>query len=168
MLGVSDSADSSDSGLQTVIELAVNLDDVSGQVLGDVQQQLLEAGALDVWTVPIGMKKQRPGVMLCMLCQPDRHDDFARLIIRLTGSFGVRFCQRQRLALDRRHETVTTACGPVRVKIGSLDGQVVVVRPEYEDVRALARSTGKPLRQVMEEAEAAAQAWYDEHRSRGS
>ena len=165
-MGVSDSDDSSNGGLQTVIELAVNLDDVSGQVLGDVQQQLLEAGALDVWTVPIGMKKQRPGVMLCMLCQPGRHDEFARLIIRLTGSFGVRFCQRQRLVLDRRHETVTTAFGPVRVKIGSLDGQVVVVRPEYEDVKALAYSSGKPLRKIMEEANAAAQAWQSRHQDK--
>ena len=151
-----------------VVEVTVNLDDVSGQVLGDVQEQLLEAGALDVWTVPIGMKKQRPGVMLCMLCQPARRDEFARMVIRLTGSFGVRFSERQRLVLDRRHEMVMTAKGQVRIKIGSLDGKVVVARPEYEDVKALARSSGLPLRQVMEAANAAADAWCARHQDEGS
>ena len=151
-----------------VVELAVNLDDVSGQVLGDVQEQLLEAGALDVWTVPIGMKKQRPGVMLCMLCQPARQDEFARLVVRLTGSFGVRFFERQRLVLNRRHEMVMTAHGQVRIKIGSLDGQVVVARPEYEDVKTLARSSGLSLRQAMEAADAAATAWCARHQGEGS
>jgi len=155
-------SDSGDSGgaLQSVMELAVNLDDVSGQVLGDVQERLLEAGALDVWTTPIGMKKQRPGVMLCMLCKTGRQREFARLILELTGSFGVRFCAKERVMLDRRHETVSTPHGQVRIKVGSLDGRVVVVRPEYEDVKALADSSGEQLRTIMEEANAAAQAWH--------
>ena len=143
-----------------VMELAVNLDDVSPQVLGDAQQRLLEAGALDVWTVSIGMKKQRPGVMLCVLCAPGQHDQFARLILELTGSFGVRYRTWQRLVLDRRHETVATPYGQVRVKVGTLDGEVLVVRPEYEDVQVLARSSGKSLRQVMAAAEAAAHTWH--------
>lgn len=145
---------------EAVVELAVNLDDVSPQVVGDTQQRLLEAGALDVWTTPIGMKKQRPGVMLCTLCVETRSAEFARLILQLTGSLGVRYRTWQRLVLDRRHETVVTAFGPVRIKIGSLDGETVVARPEYEDVSALARSSGKPLRQVMAAADAAAHAWH--------
>ena len=155
--------DNSGQASRSVMELAVNLDDVSGQVLGDVQERLLAAGALDVWTTPIGMKKQRPGVMLSMLCRAGRQEEFARLIVQLTGSFGVRFCPRERLTLARRHETVSTAHGQLRIKVGSLNGQVVVVRPEYEDVKALADSSGKPLRQIMEEADAAAQAWHAGH-----
>ena len=163
-MGTSGSGGNNSGGaLQSVMELTVNLDDLSGQVLGDVQERLLEAGALDVWTTPIGMKKQRPGVMLSMLCPTGRQEEFARLIVQLTGSFGVRFCTRERLTLARRHETVSTAHGQLRIKVGSLNGQIVVVRPEYEDVKALADSSGKPLRKMMEEANAAAQAWHVAH-----
>ena len=104
--------------------------------------------------------------MLSMLCRAGRQEEFARLIVQLTGSFGVRFCPRQRVTLDRRHETVSTSHGQVRVKVGSLDGEVVVVRPEYEDVKALANSSGKPLRKIMEEANAAAQAWQSRHQDK--
>jgi uncharacterized protein (DUF111 family) len=142
-----------------VVELAVNLDDVSPQVLGDAQRRLLEAGALDVWTIALGMKKQRPGVMLCVLCAYGDRAAFAQQILELTGSFGVRYRSWQRLILDRRYETVTTSHGPVRLKIGSHNGDVVVVRPEYEDVRRLAQSSGQPLRTVMEAAQAAAHQW---------
>jgi pyridinium-3,5-bisthiocarboxylic acid mononucleotide nickel chelatase len=149
-----------------VVELAVNLDDLTGQVLGDAQVRLLEAGALDVWTVPIGMKKQRPGVMLCVLAEAPHRDALARLMLELTGSFGVRFRAWQRLVLDRRHEPVQTRLGPVRLKVGTLapdDGgrgeELVVVQPEFEDVRALARSAGVSLRTALQAAHAAADTW---------
>ena len=142
-----------------VVELAVNLDDTTGQLLGDAQEQLLAAGALDVWTIAIGMKKQRPGVMLCVLCDAKKQDQTARLMLELTGSFGVRMREWGRVVLDRRHETVTTRFGEVRVKVGSLAGKIIVARPEYEDVKKIAISAGVTVREAMDAASAAAEAW---------
>jgi uncharacterized protein (DUF111 family) len=139
-----------------VVELAVNLDDVTAQLLGDVQEQLLAGGALDVWTVAIGMKKQRPGVMLCVLCEKKQRDKTARLMLQLTGSFGVRMREWDRLVLGRRHETVATPLGSVRVKIGSLAGNDIVSRPEFEDVKQLAKRAGVTVREAMEASNAAA------------
>lgn len=153
------SASPAQPALTAVVEMAVNLDDVTAQVVGDAQQRLLAEGALDVWTVPIGMKKQRPGVMLCLLCDDRDAQALARRIIELTGSFGVRMRQWDRLVLDRRHETVTTRYGKLRIKVGSLEGRVLVARPEFEDVKALADAAGVPVGEAMSAAHAAADAW---------
>jgi uncharacterized protein (DUF111 family) len=150
-----------------VTEIAVNLDDVTGEVLGDAQLKLLDAGALDVWTVPIGMKKQRPGVMLCVLCDSAKRAELARLMLRLTGSFGVRFRDWERLVLDRRHETVNTRFGDIRIKIGSLDGELVSAQPEFEDARELADRAGVPVRDVLRAAQAAADEWMQRQSFRG-
>ncbi|MEX0652841.1 MAG: nickel insertion protein [Phycisphaeraceae bacterium] len=142
-----------------VVELAVNLDDVTPEVIAAATAALLAEGALDVWTVAIGMKKQRPGVMLCLLCAVDQRAALARRVVALTGSFGVRWRTWDRLVVDRRHVTLETAWGPVRVKVGELDGQVVVARPEYEDVRSLAARAGVDVREAMGAATAAAERW---------
>jgi uncharacterized protein (DUF111 family) len=138
-----------------VTELVVNLDDVSPQIVGDAQQRLLDLGALDVWTAPITMKKQRPGVMLTVLCETDQREQFAQSILELTGSMGVRMRDWDRITLDRRHESVETPFGPVRMKIGSSQGRDIVARPEFEDARALADKTGRPVREILAAAEAA-------------
>lgn len=140
-----------------VTEIVVNLDDVTGEVIGDAVRTLMQAGALDVWTSAIQMKKQRPGVMLSLLCQRDRRDEFARLLLGLTGSFGVRFRDWGRLVLDRRHVTVETRYGRVRIKVGELDGKTIVARPEFDDVRHLAQEAGASVRDVMAAAQAAAE-----------
>lgn len=139
-----------------VVELAANLDDVTGELAGDAVEALLAEGALDVWTTPIGMKKNRPGVMLCLLCAEDDRERLARRMIELTGTFGVRWRPWQRLVLQRDHEQVETRFGPLRLKVGRLDGQVMVAKPEFEDVRQAAASHGTTVRQVMEAARAAA------------
>ena len=146
-----------------VVELAVNLDDIAAQIVGDAQQRLLDAGALDVWTTAVTMKKQRPGVMLCALAMKDDEQRIAELIIGLTGSFGVRIRDWRRVVLDRRHETVTTPFGECRIKVGSLRGEVIVARPEYEDVRALAGRAEVAVRTVMDAAIAAAEQWKAQH-----
>lgn len=150
------------SSPKRVIELVVNLDDVTPQVLGDAQRQLIEAGALDVWTTPIGMKKQRPGVMLSILCEPRQRDAMAALILELTGSFGVRFREWGRIVLDRTHVTVPTRFGAVRVKVGLLHGRVTSTQPEYDDAQRVARAAGVPLRTVLRAAQAAADAMGEE------
>lgn len=142
-----------------VTEIVVNLDDVTGELLGDAQRALMAAGALDVWTAAIQMKKGRPGVMLSLLCEGSKRDGLARLMIELTGSFGVRFRDWGRLVLERRHVTVDTRYGKVRVKVGELDGKIVVVRPEFEDVKRLAHEAGASVRDVYDAAQSAAHTW---------
>ncbi len=141
-----------------VCEIAVNLDDVSGEVIGHAVGALLAAGALDVWTTPITMKKQRPGVCLSLLCPPQDRDRFARQLIELTGSFGVRYRGWDRLVLERHHETVETSHGPVRIKLGSLEGQIVTAKPEFEDAVTLAQRHGVSVRSVLDEAQAMTEA----------
>ncbi len=148
---------SSDNPTPTAVtEIVVNLDDVTGELIGEAQRKLMQAGALDVWTTPIQMKKQRPAVSLSLLCEPQKRDELARLVIELTGSFGVRYRQWDRLILDRRHVSVETRFGKMRIKIGELDGKVVVARPEFDDAKRLAQEAGVTVREVMDAAQAAA------------
>jgi len=148
-----------DQPSEHVVEIATNLDDVSGEVIGDAIDALLAtSGVLDVWTVAMGMKKDRPGVMLCVLCEAASQSAVAQRVIELTGTFGVRYRTWDRMVLARRHEMVNTRFGEIRIKVGELGG-VVVVKPELEDVRAAARQHGVALREVMEAARAAADAW---------
>lgn len=141
-----------------VYELAVNLDDQTGQVIGDALETLLAEGALDVWTTAIGMKKNRPAVMLSLLVLPQDKDRLSLRVLELTGSFGVRSRPCSRLVLDRKHVTATCPLGQFRVKIGLHQGRILVAQPELEDVRALARAGGVPLRDALAHASAAAQA----------
>lgn len=142
-----------------VAELAVNLDDITAELIADAQQTLLDEGALDVWTVAIGMKKGRAGTMLCVLCLEEDRDTFARRILALTGSLGVRHRLWDRTVLDRKFVTVTTRFGQVRVKVGMLEGQGIVARAEFEDLRKIARQHGVSLREVATAAEAAIESY---------
>lgn len=142
-----------------VVELATNLDDASGELIGAAVGELLEQrGVLDVWTTAIAMKKDRPGVMLSLLCEEAAAKDVAERVIELTGTFGVRHRRWDRIVLRRTRETVTTPFGEVGVKVGSLEGRVLVAKPEFEDVRAAAEASGVSVRRVMEAARAAAAA----------
>lgn len=141
-----------DNSPTQVIEIVANLDDATGEVIGQAVEALLAAGALDCWTTPITMKKQRPGVQLSVLAAVDQRDAMARLVIELTGTFGVRFRVWDRLVLDRRHETIGTPFGPVRVKIGSLDGREVARKVEFDDAAKAAAQHGVPVRTVINAA----------------
>jgi uncharacterized protein (DUF111 family) len=145
-----------------VVEWVVNLDDTTGELIAAAVETLLQEGALDVWTTPIQMKKQRPGVMLSVLCDESASARTGRRLLELTGSFGARTRMWDRLVLDREHVEVATPMGPVSVKVGRLDGRVVAATPEFEDVRRRAESSGREVRQVMEVARAAAQTWRDQ------
>jgi uncharacterized protein (TIGR00299 family) protein len=131
----------------TVWVLETNLDDVPGEVIGYAMERLLEAGALDVWTAPIQMKKNRPGVLLGVLATPDKASALEAILFRETGTFGVRRYAAQRSKLRREACTVETPWGPVKAKRGWNDG-VEVVTPEYEDAARLARERQVPLREV--------------------
>lgn len=140
-----------------VSEIAANLDDVTGEVVGQAVDALRRAGALDVWTTPIRMKHDRPGVTLSALVETDDAVRLSKLVIELTGSFGVRRREWDRVVLDRRFETIPTDFGAVRIKVGLLDGRVVSVKPEYADAERAAESRGVAVRLVLDAARAEAQ-----------
>ncbi len=104
----------------TITRMETNIDDLSPEIVGAVTEQLLKAGALDVFLTPIQMKKNRPGLQLTALCEEGSVGRVAELIFRQTTSFGVRMDRVDRLKLERRIETVSTEYGEVAVKIGLL------------------------------------------------
>ncbi|MEY8383271.1 nickel pincer cofactor biosynthesis protein LarC [Christensenellaceae bacterium 44-20] len=124
--------------------LCCNLDDMPGEDLGFAQQALLDEGALDVYTLPIGMKKNRPAVLLCCICEPDAADKLAAAMLRHTSTFGVRRTLCQRYMLSRSFEQVQTPCGAVRIKTGQGYG-VKKSKAEYEDIARIAREQGISL-----------------------
>ena len=136
----------------TVTRLETNLDDCPPELLGAAMQRLLDAGALDVWFTPITMKKQRPAVMLSVLCEEEKVAPLTDIIFESTTAFGLRMEKIVRLKLARRIETVRTEFGEVAVKIGSLGSEVLQVAPEYESCRVLAERSGVSLRSIYEEA----------------
>ena len=126
---------------EEVAELRCNLDDMTGEEIGFAVQRLRQAGALDVWTQSIQMKKSRPGTLLCCLCPPDREAEFARLMLRDTTTIGVR-CQRlRRYTLKREAVTLDTPYGPVRAKRSHGYG-VDRIKPEFDDLTQIAEREG--------------------------
>lgn len=131
-----------------VAELCCNLDDMTGEAIGFATEQLLAAGALDVFTTPISMKKNRPGVLLSVLCKPEDKDTFVKLLLRHTTTLGIRENILHRYTLTRRTETVQTPYGPVRQKIAEGYG-VNRSKYEYEDLSRIAREYDLALGEIM-------------------
>ena len=127
-----------DAQTDTVAELSCNLDDMTPEEIGFAMERLLEAGALDVFTTPIGMKKNRPGIMLTVLCKPELKEELVQQLFRHTTTLGIRENQLHRYTLTRRTETLDTPYGPVRQKISSGYG-VERSKPEYDDLTKIAR-----------------------------
>ena len=133
----------------TVAVLETNLDDVSAEVLGHFLQSALVAGALDVFHTPVQMKKNRPGVLLTLLCAENEADRFTELMLRETSAFGVRRHFAERRKLRREWVSLPTEYGEVVVKVGRLNGVVVQAAPEFEVCKRLAAQAGVPLKQVF-------------------
>jgi pyridinium-3,5-bisthiocarboxylic acid mononucleotide nickel chelatase len=136
----------------TITVLEANLDDMNPQLFSYVQQKLLSSGALDAFGVPVQMKKGRPGIVLTVLAAPADAELLTRILLTETTTLGVRMRQEQRRILDREHVTVQSCWGPIRVKLGRLQGEVVNCAPEFEDCRRIAEATGVPLKTVLQEA----------------
>ena len=132
---------------QDVDLLETNLDDVSPEVIGYCVDQLFAAGALDVFTVPVQMKKNRPGVLLTVLTSLDRAEEMEAIVFRETGTFGIRRSTATRSKLDREAVTVETPWGPVKAKKG-WRAEMSIFTPEYEDCVRVARENGVALRDV--------------------
>ncbi|MGA8273989.1 MAG: nickel pincer cofactor biosynthesis protein LarC [Candidatus Sulfotelmatobacter sp.] len=137
---------------ETVTVLEANLDDLNPQVFGYVMDRLFEEGALDVFGVPAQMKKNRPGMLMTILCKPQDASRLTQLIFAETTTLGVRRRDEMRQTLARRWESVATPWGAVRMKIASMNGAVTNYAPEYEDCKRIATEHHVPLKQVMQEA----------------
>jgi hypothetical protein len=140
----------------TVIVIEANIDDSTPEVLGYAMDRLLQEGALDVTLQPLIMKKQRPGVLLRILARPEDRDKLSASLFRQTSTFGLRYFAAERTVETRRHVTVQTDLGPVRIKIAGSGAWA----PEYDDCRALADQHGVPLKDVLARA---GQAYWKEH-----
>lgn len=132
--------------------LETNLDDVSGEIVGYAMTRLLEAGALDVYTTAIQMKKNRPGVMLTALCQAADLEKIEKIIFRETGTLGIRRLPVSRHKLERRPHTVTTVWGDIAGKLAWSVGQEPSFSPEFEACKQTAEKHGVPLKDVYEAA----------------
>lgn len=150
-----------------VVELVVNLDDTTGEQVGELIDRLMDSGALDAWATPITMKKGRPAVMLNVLAKEDDRAAMAERLLRFTGSFGVRVREWDRLVLDREWHDRPTRLGSVKLKAGSLHGEVITVKPEFEDVVRLAESAGVTVVEAQRSATAAADALLAELKQSG-
>jgi uncharacterized protein (TIGR00299 family) protein len=128
--------------------LETNLDDVASEIVGYCYDLLLKAGALDVFTTPIYMKKNRPAVVLSVLAPEEAIPAIEEILFRETATFGIRRFVVTRSKLERKPCTVTTAWGPVQGKLGWRDGRPPVFSPEYEDCARVAREHAVPLREV--------------------
>lgn len=142
MLG--ETADKGDS----IVELSCNVDDMTGEMMGFALERFLAQGALDAFTIPIGMKKSRPGILLTILCPEEEKEKFVHLIFRHTTTLGIREKHCTRYTLDRRTETVDTPFGPMRRKVSSGYG-VRRSKYEYEDLARSAKENNMSLAQVL-------------------
>jgi len=140
---------SNESTADRVTVLETNLDDCTPEVIGYCFERLLNAGALDVFTVPIQMKKNRPGVLLSVIANPADVPAMEEILFRETGTFGIRRSVCERSKLSREAVTVTTPWGNVRAKKGWREN-FAIITPEYEDCARVARENGVPLREVYQ------------------
>jgi uncharacterized protein (TIGR00299 family) protein len=152
-LMVGEAAEKVVSGFDEEISvIEANLDDMNPQIYGYFLEKALAAGALDVYTTPVQMKKNRPGTLLTLLCKPQDAGALISLTFAETTTFGARTYSAQRRTLPRESVTVNTKFGNVRIKLSRVNGNIRHVAPEYEDCRKLAAEKNVPLHQVMDEA----------------
>jgi uncharacterized protein (TIGR00299 family) protein len=138
----------------TVAVVETNIDDLNPQFYETAMEKLFAAGALDVFLTPIQMKKNRPGTLLSVICEPAETDAIAAVILAETSTLGVRISRWERICLERRWEEVATEFGTIRIKIGERNGTAITASPEYEDCKRAAAEYGVPLRRVYESAAA--------------
>ncbi len=138
--------------MEEICVLEANVDDMTPQIFGYVMNRALQEGALDVFGTSVQMKKNRPGMLLTVLCQTEDSQRLTRMIFSETTTLGVRMRQETRARLARRHVSISTKWGEVRMKLANLNGSVSNYAPEYEDCRRIAEQQHIPLKAVMQEA----------------
>jgi hypothetical protein len=147
--------------LEKVTVIETTIDDLNPQVYGYLMERLFAAGALEVFFVPIQMKKNRPGTLVTVIVPNERFDPVSEVVFRETTTIGFRYQRMDRVELGREIRRVKTRHGAIRVKVSLFHGRVVQATPEYEDCRAAAARSGAPLRDVQREA---TEAFHRSHR----
>ena len=137
-----------DAPTEEILELSCNLDDCTGEAIGFAMERLLDAGALDVYWTSVGMKKNRPGILLTCMCRPLDREKMVELLFRPTTTLGVRESAFRRYTLSRESKTIQTPDGDIRVKVSTGYG-VVREKPEFDDLAKIARETGKSLSELQ-------------------
>lgn len=137
---------------EEVAIVETNIDDLSPQFYDAVMDRLFAAGALDVYTEPIHMKKNRPAVLLTVLCAPEAVDVISSLLFAETTTLGVRIGRMERRCMEREFTSVTTPFGEVRIKVARWTGGIAKAMPEYDDIRRAADATAVPVARVWEAA----------------
>lgn len=136
----------------TCVVLECNIDDTTPQIVGALTNSLLEQGALDAFVTPVFMKKQRPGMLLTLICKPTDKDKLANLIFAESPTFGLREYTVNRTTLERRFVSAKTRYGNVRIKIGTHNGKDITKTPEFDDCLKLAKKHNVAVRKVCEAA----------------
>lgn len=137
-----------DAPAEEILELSCNLDDCTGEAIGFAMERLLDAGALDVYWTSVGMKKNRPGILLTCMCRPLDREKMVELLFRHTTTLGVRESVFRRYTLSRESKTIQTPDGDIRVKVSTGFG-VAREKPEFDDLAKIARETGKSLSELQ-------------------
>ncbi|HEX8845439.1 MAG TPA: nickel pincer cofactor biosynthesis protein LarC [Pyrinomonadaceae bacterium] len=137
---------------ERLVVVETNVDDMSPQIYGHLMDLAFERGALDCYFTPVQMKKNRPGVLVSVLCRPSESEAISDLLLTETTTLGVRYYEVMRRALERETVKVLTKFGPIDVKVARLNGRVVKEMPEYEQCRSAALSSGVTLQEVEQAA----------------
>lgn len=137
-----------DAPAEEILELSCNLDDCTGEAIGFAMERLLDAGALDVYWTSVGMKKNRPGILLTCMCRPLDREKMVELLFKHTTTLGVRESAFRRYTLSRESKTIQTPDGDIRVKVSTGYG-VTREKPEFDDLAKIARKTGKSLSELQ-------------------
>jgi hypothetical protein len=139
-------------GLEPLVIVEANLDDMNPQIGGFFSERAFAAGALDVYFAAVQMKKNRSGILLSVLCRPEQRDAMMDLFFAETTTLGVRCYEVLRRSLEREWVPVETPYGKVRMKVSRSNGRIVNFSPEYEDCRRIAAASDVPLKTILQEA----------------
>ena len=138
-----------DTSMQRVLVMECEIDDMNPELFGVLMDRLYDGGALDVFYVPVQMKKSRPGTLVTIIAAPNRREVLSDIVFRESTTIGLRFSEMTRECLGRSTMTVETRVGPVRVKVAQRGGRIVNVAPEFEDCVRLATSGGLSVKEVQ-------------------
>ena len=138
--------------MEKICELNCNVDDMTGEAIGFAMDRLYDAGALEVFTVPIGMKKSRPGVLIHVVCNEKDKENVLKTIFKYTTTIGIRENLICRYALERHIETIDTIYGPLRCKISSGYG-IERKKYEYDDLARIAKENELSIEEVLNRIE---------------
>lgn len=143
------------------VEINTNIDDMNPQFYAPVMQHLFDAGALDVTLTPIQMKKNRPGVQVCVIARQETEEALSQILLRETSTLGVRVSQIWRHEAVREMRSLETRWGTLPVKVKRLDGKIIQATPEFDDCLRVAQAHQLPVADVFREVQAAAAQWIE-------